>query len=96
LGDAHILLATPATPMKLMLFLARFVPTARALANGPSALGVHIRIMVPNVDAMYQRAKAANAEIVREIGDRDYGLRDFILLDLDGYFIRFAAPAKQS
>ena len=27
-------------------------------------------------------------------GDRDYGLRDFIVLDPDGFGVRFAAPIE--
>ena len=32
--------------------------------------------------------------MVRGLGDRDYGLRDFIVLDPDGFGVRFAAPIE--
>ncbi|MGH9800212.1 MAG: VOC family protein, partial [Blastocatellia bacterium] len=37
----------------------------------------NIRVMVPNVDEYRALAKQMGARIFREIGDRDYGLRDF-------------------
>ena len=58
----------------------------------PRGLAVNIRVMVPDVDAVYDRARAAGATISRAIGDRDYGLRDFIVRDPDGFRIRFATP----
>ena len=61
---------------------------------GPRGLGVDIRFMVKDVDAVYGRVRAARLKIVREIGDRDYGLRDFIVADLNGFRLRFAAPLR--
>jgi catechol 2,3-dioxygenase-like lactoylglutathione lyase family enzyme len=52
--------------------------------------GVDVRVMVDDVDAVYEHARAAGAEIVHAIGDRDYALRDFIVSDPDGFRIRFA------
>ena len=50
----------------------------------------NIRVMVPNVDDYRQLAKEIRARIFRELGDRDYGLRDFTLVGPDGIGIRFA------
>ena len=54
--------------------------------------GLDIRVMVPDVDAMYRRAKAAGLPLMHDIADRDYGLRDFIVRDPDGFRLRFASP----
>ena len=54
--------------------------------------GVDIRIMVDDVDAVYARAKSAGLSILHDIGDRDYGLRDFITRDNNGFRLRFASP----
>lgn len=54
--------------------------------------GLDIRIMVDDVDAVYARARSAGLSILHEIGDRDYGLRDFIARDLNGFRLRFASP----
>jgi uncharacterized glyoxalase superfamily protein PhnB len=51
-----------------------------------------IRIMVPDVDEIYDRLRRAGVEIVHDIADRPYGLRDFIIRDLNGFRLRFAAP----
>jgi len=44
-----------------------------------------IYIAVDDVDACYERAKAAGAEVTLEIGDRPWGSRDFSVLDPEGY-----------
>jgi uncharacterized glyoxalase superfamily protein PhnB len=77
-GEAHLLIAHES------------IYAGPKLDAGRGA-GVDIRIMVDDVDAMYARAKAAGAEIVHDIANRDYGLRDFIVRDGDGFRIRFAA-----
>jgi uncharacterized glyoxalase superfamily protein PhnB len=54
--------------------------------------GLDIRVMVDDVDALYTRARAAGLPIMHELGDRDYGLRDFIVRDPNGFRLRFASP----
>jgi uncharacterized glyoxalase superfamily protein PhnB len=63
------------------------------IQTGPG-LGISTRIMVDDVDAVYARARDAGATIVSEIEDRYYGLRDFSMLDLNGFHLRFAAPRR--
>lgn len=41
-------------------------------------------LVVSDADAIYERAKAAGAEIVMEIKDEDYGGRGFSCRDLEG------------
>jgi uncharacterized glyoxalase superfamily protein PhnB len=41
-------------------------------------------VVVQDVDAHCARAKAAGAEIVRELEDQDYGSRDYSARDLEG------------
>lgn len=53
---------------------------------------VDIRIMVRDVDATWRRAREHGVTVVLDIADRPYGLRDFIVRDLNGFRIRFAAP----
>ena len=55
-------------------------------------LEVNVRIMVDNVDEMYGRAVGAGGRIPVAIANRDYGLRDFIVADPDGFCLRFASP----
>ena len=56
----------------------------------------NIRIMVPNVDHYWKLAKEMGAQIVIPIGDRYYGLRDFIISDPDGFGVRFATSLHKS
>ncbi|MBS1788078.1 MAG: VOC family protein [Acidobacteria bacterium] len=56
----------------------------------------NIRVMVPNVDEYRALAKQMGARIFRELGDRDYGLRDFTLVGPDGIGIRFATELPDS
>jgi len=81
LGDAHVLLAHES------------IAVDRAeLASTTRGAGLNVRIMVDDVDEIYERAKASGVRIVHDIRDRPYGLRDFILADPDGFMLRFAAP----
>ena len=46
-------------------------------------------LVVPDADAVYERAKKAGAEIVRDIRDEDYGGRGFCCRDPEGYLWNF-------
>ena len=52
---------------------------------------VNVRILVPDVDLMWALAGRLGLEVERPIGDRAYGLRDFTVLDPDGFGLRFAS-----
>ena len=56
----------------------------------PRAAGVDIRLMVDDVDAVFAHVVGAGAKIVLPLKDQEYGLRDFIVADPDGFRIRFA------
>ncbi len=79
LRDAHVLLAHE-----------NIAADREQLATNVRGAGVNVRIMVDEVDAVYERAKANGVRIVHDIADRYYGLRDFILTDEDGFMLRFA------
>lgn len=55
------------------------VKTARDVGSVQSAY-----VIVPDADAHYARAKAAGAEIVREIKDEEYGGRGYSCRDPEG------------
>jgi uncharacterized glyoxalase superfamily protein PhnB len=48
-------------------------------------------IIVTEVDAHYERAKAAGAEIVMEIADQDYGGRLYVCRDPEGHVWNFGS-----
>jgi len=57
-------------------------------AAGPRA---NVRVMVNDVDAAWERAQALGATVAQSIANRSYGLRDFTIVDLDGFGVRFAS-----
>ena len=64
------------------------------LAGNPDA-PVHdrwsgLRIMVVDVDALWREANRLQLKVGTPIGDRYYGLRDFVLVDPAGFGLRFA------
>jgi uncharacterized glyoxalase superfamily protein PhnB len=64
------------------------------LDAGPRGVGVNIRIIVDDVDALYERARRRGVPIIREIDDRFYELRDFTVGDPDGFVLSFASPVS--
>jgi catechol 2,3-dioxygenase-like lactoylglutathione lyase family enzyme len=69
-----------------------FLDQREGLPAPPSMPQANVRVMVADVDAYWRRAQAMAAQVLAPIGDRDYGLRDFTILDPDGVGVRFAAP----
>lgn len=60
--------------------------------RSPASLGaatVAVHAYVDDVDAHYERAKAAGAEIEAEPEDRDYGDRRYHAVDPEGHFWMF-------
>jgi len=60
------------------------------LRPAPSPVA-NVRVLVPDVDAAWERVKALALRIVVPIADRAYGLRDFTVADPDGFGVRFAS-----
>ena len=56
---------------------------------GPGDPASQVYVAVEDADAHYQRAKAAGAEIVREIEDTFYGSREYTARDPDGHVWSF-------
>jgi MerR family transcriptional regulator, thiopeptide resistance regulator len=49
-------------------------------------------VQIPDVDAHFERVRAAGAEIERGPDDQPYGLRDYGVRDLEGHRWWFATP----
>lgn len=60
-------------------------------ANPPN-----LRIMVEDVDAIFERARREGWPIKYPLADHGYGLRDFTISDPDGYEVRFAALSGEA
>jgi catechol 2,3-dioxygenase-like lactoylglutathione lyase family enzyme len=64
----------------------------RLLPPGQRGSGVEIVLLVENVDAVYRQAQQAKADIVRELADYPWHMRQFWVRHPDGYLIR---PAQK-
>lgn len=53
-----------------------------------------LRIMVEDVDAMWQKANQLGLKVGNPIAERFYGLRDFLLVDPAGFGLRFAQALR--
>jgi uncharacterized glyoxalase superfamily protein PhnB len=48
------------------------------------AVNQGVYVIVDGIDAHYERAREAGAEVVRQLHDTDYGSRDYIVRDPEG------------
>jgi uncharacterized glyoxalase superfamily protein PhnB len=49
---------------------------------------------VEDADALHDRHVAAGATVVEPIGDRPWGVREYVVRDPNGYHLRFAGPVE--
>ena len=49
-------------------------------------------VIMEDVDTYYEQVKAAGAEFIFELGQRPYGMRDFMVADPDGNRLSFGTP----
>jgi uncharacterized glyoxalase superfamily protein PhnB len=81
LGDAAIFLGDPGGGYKNPKHL------------GQETVGIYV--YVDDVDAHYDRAKAAGAEITRELEDQEYGDRRYTATDPEGHVWFFAQQIRE-
>lgn len=55
--------------------------------------GVEIVLEVDDIQLIYNKVKLANVEIESELKDRPWGLKDFRLVDPNGYYIRVTSKS---
>lgn len=67
-----------------------FLEEVEALPVEPPPPIANMRLVVPDVDRYAALAADMGATIVKPVADRYYGLRDFTMLDPDGFGLRFA------
>lgn len=51
--------------------------------------GAALNFVVSNADTLYEYQRANGVEVVEPIADREYGLRDYTVRDLNGYWLAF-------
>lgn len=63
-------------------------------ADAPTApRWISLRLMTDDVDALHEELRERGVAIVHPLGDRPYGLREFVVRDPNGLDIRFSQPA---
>lgn len=55
----------------------------------PHPEGCAVYFVVGDADELYEFHRANGVEIAEEIGDREYGIRDYLVRDLNGYPLGF-------
>jgi catechol 2,3-dioxygenase-like lactoylglutathione lyase family enzyme len=60
----------------------------------PTIPPANVRVMLSNVDDQWKVVGEIGAQIVLPVADRYYGLRDFTIVDPDGFGVRFATDLK--
>jgi len=60
--------------------------------NRPSGLGIEIVLEVDDVDADYARVQQQQWHISDTLARRPWGLRDFRVIDPNGFYIRITEP----
>jgi catechol 2,3-dioxygenase-like lactoylglutathione lyase family enzyme len=66
-------------------------------ADLPTAGGsprANVRILTRDVDEIWALVQTLGLRVEQPIADRYYGLRDFTVLDPDGFGLRFAGPVS--
>jgi catechol 2,3-dioxygenase-like lactoylglutathione lyase family enzyme len=66
----------------VQIFLAKGTPT-------PSATSAAAYFVVGDADRLHEFHRSNGVEIAEAIGDRQYGIRDYVVRDLDGYYLAF-------
>jgi uncharacterized glyoxalase superfamily protein PhnB len=51
---------------------------------------ISLILFVSNVDEVYEEVKQKGHKIIKEIQTYDYGIREFAILDCNGYMLRFS------
>jgi catechol 2,3-dioxygenase-like lactoylglutathione lyase family enzyme len=59
------------------------------LAPVGSIPSMNVRILVPDVDVVWRKVNERGIPVFAPIGYRPYGLRDFTIVDPDGFGVRF-------
>jgi catechol 2,3-dioxygenase-like lactoylglutathione lyase family enzyme len=55
----------------------------------PNPKGIGVSFLVGNADELYEFHRAGGVEVLEPIDDREYGIRDYRIKDIDGYNLSF-------
>ncbi len=63
-----------------------------AVAIKEQKLNPEIFIWVPDADCLFNKHSLSGAEIIETIADRHWGSRQYVIIDINGYHLKFAQP----
>jgi predicted enzyme related to lactoylglutathione lyase len=63
----------------------------RPHGDAPNGLGVEIVIEVDDVDAAFGAVSSSGQPVLSPLRERPWGLRDFRIVDPDGYYLRITS-----
>lgn len=69
-----------------------FLDEQKDLAPVQGRSRTNVRVIVPDVDAVWEHVQTLGLVVEQPLADRYYGLRDFTIRDMDGHGLRFASP----
>lgn len=55
----------------------------------PDPNGCCVYFLVGDADVLYEFHRSNGVQIAQELGDREYGIRDYVVRDLNGYYLSF-------
>src|SRR5712692_5013949 len=91
-GDGQALFAIITLDRAVVMFAHESLYTAMGgSVSAQRGVGIDVRIMLQDVDETYRRCRENGVTVVHDIADRYYGLRDFVIADLNGFRLRFAS-----
>lgn len=73
-----------------MTFGGRRLFLSQRKAQPPTLPGANIRIGVTDLNRYWNLAKSMHAKVLSPIADHEWGERDFLIADPDGFGLRFA------
>jgi catechol 2,3-dioxygenase-like lactoylglutathione lyase family enzyme len=93
-ADEYAELSSGETSLQLAPDLAPYWASERSRLPAPGlrGSGVEIVLLVDNIETVYRQARQAQADIVRELADYPWHMRQFWVRHPDGYLIR---PAQK-
>lgn len=62
------------------------------ISTSRKGVGVEIIIIVPDIQNFHQRISEMEIELESQLKQQEWGLKDFRLVDPDGYYLRISSP----
>ena len=76
-----------------------FIPATNMGVSGEEKLGIGVNHYIEidgDIDDYYDELKKKGVNITVDIKDEPYGVRDFTVVDINGYQLSFARPSKNA